>query len=248
MHLDLIPAIFLRRYKRFMADVRLADGTEITVHCPNSGSMRTLLTPNVPCAIHDSGNPERKLKYTLTLLGLAESMPHSGHHKTTAQHWALVDTQRPNAMVAEAILAQQIPELAGYSSTRREVRYGSENSRIDLLLEAPHQPPCYVEVKNNTMLSDTAQGRSDFPDAVTTRGQKHLRELAAMAQQGARAVMLYLVNRNDVHSSGIAEAIDPAYAKALREAMAGGVEVLCYQSELSLSEFRIARRLPFDFA
>lgn len=247
MHIELLTATFLKRYKRFLADVRLKDGSEITVHCPNSGSMKTLLTSGVACAIHDSGNAQRKYRYTLTLMGLAEPLVDSNRFKPVQPHWALVDTQRPNAMVEEAILAGQIPELSNYSSLRREVAYGTEKSRIDLLLESPHRPPCYVEVKNNTMLSSEVAGRSDFPDAVTTRGQKHLRELTAMTQQGARAVMFYLVNRSDVHSCGIAERIDPDYAKALREAMASGVEVLCYQSVLSLTELRMGRKLHFDF-
>jgi sugar fermentation stimulation protein A len=238
MQIELQLATFLKRYKRFMADVRLADGSEITVHCPNSGSMKTLLTPEVPCAIHDSGNEKRKLRFTLTLLGLPEK---------ASKHWALVDTQRPNAMVEEAILNNTIPELFGYQQIRREVKYGHENSRIDILLESPDRALCYVEIKNNTMLSSVKPGRSDFPDAVTTRGQKHLRELAAMAQKGARAVMFYLVNRSDVSSAGIAESIDPAYAKALREAMSCGVEVLCYQSNLSLRELKVERKIAFDF-
>lgn len=235
MKLKLEQATFLRRYKRFMADVKLPGGEEITVHCPNSGSMKSLLNEGVPCWIHDSGNPKRKLRFTLTLLGLPEG------------GCALVDTQRPNAMVEEAILEDRIPELSGYPTLKREVRYGSENSRIDIHLTGDKGQEVFVEVKNNTMLSHGVPHRSDFPDAVTTRGQKHLRELQQMVDQGHRAVMFYLVNRTDAKSCGIAEDIDPVYAETLREAMKAGVEVLCYGSRLEEGEIVVDRAIPFDF-
>ena len=230
MHLELTPATFLKRYKRFMADVRLANGEVITVHCPNSGSMKTLLTPEVPCLIHNSQNPKRKLRYTLTLLGLQNG------------GWALVDTQRPNAMVEEGILNGTIKELQGYDSLRREVKYGSENSRIDILLESPDRPPCYVEVKNNTMLSSVTSNQSDFPDAVTERGAKHLRELMEMKKQGCRAVLFFTVNRTDVTSCGVAPYIDPKYCELIKEAVNAGVEVLAYGSDLGLEEIKVRER------
>jgi sugar fermentation stimulation protein A len=232
MEIKLQPATFLKRYKRFMADVKLPNGEIITVHCPNSGSMKTLLTPNVPCAIHDSQNPKRKLRYTLTLLGLSKN------------HWALVDTQRPNAMVEEAINNGTISELSGYETLRREVKYGKENSRIDILLESPNREPCYVEVKNNTMLSEHHKERSDFPDAVTTRGAKHLRELMEMKEAGYRAVLIFTVNRSDVISCGIASYIDPTYGQLLQDAMDKGVEVLAYRSQLGMTEIKLDRSLP----
>lgn len=235
MDIELIPATFLRRYKRFLADVRLASGEEITVHCPNSGSMKSLLTPEVPCAIHDSQNPKRKLLYTLTLLN------------TRDEHWALVDTQRPNAMVEEGVMDGSIIELQGYSKLKREVKYGSENSRIDLLLQSEDRPDCYVEVKNNTMLSEEDPERADFPDAVTTRGSKHLRELMEMKRAGHRAVLFFTVNRGDVQSAGVASNIDPTYAKTLKEAMDLGVEVIAYRSELSLNKLHVGRACPFVF-
>jgi sugar fermentation stimulation protein A len=194
--------------------------------------MKTLLTPNAPCAIHDSQNPKRKLRYTLTLLGLPKN------------HWALVDTQRPNAMVEEAINNGTISELSGYETLRREVKYGKENSRIDILLESPNREPCYVEVKNNTMLSEYHKERSDFPDAVTTRGAKHLRELMEMKEAGYRAVLIFTVNRSDVKSCGIASYIDPKYGQLLQDAMDKGVEVLAYGSQLGMSEIKLDRSLP----
>lgn len=235
MRLDLTQAVFLKRYQRFLADVRLADGSVVTVHCPNSGSMRSLLTPEMPCWLAHHDNPKRKLAWTLTLLGL----PGGGI--------AVVDTMLPNRVVEEGIRTGRIPELAGYASLRREVAYGTRRSRIDLLLEDPQRPPCWVEVKNNTMASNLARDRGDFPDAVTARGAKHLAELADRALAGERAVMVYLVGRSDVRSAGIAEDIDPGYATALRTALTAGVEVLCYRARLSPRSITIDRRLPFDF-
>jgi len=233
MKLELIPATFVKRYKRFLCDVRVKNETW-TVHCPNSGSMKTLLEEGRPCYLHDSQNPERKLRFTLTLLGVGDG------------EWALVDTQRPNLMAEEGILSGRIAELGGYATLRREVRYGKENSRIDLLLEEDGRPSCYVEVKNNTMLSTTSPGRSDFPDAVTVRGQKHLRELMEMKSLGNRAVLLLMVNRTDAHRAGIAAEIDPVYASTLKEAMQAGVEVLCYRSALSPTSLEVSHRVAFE--
>jgi sugar fermentation stimulation protein A len=235
LNIELQQATFLRRYKRFLADVRLEDGSELTVHCPNSGSMKTLLTPEQDCAIYDSANPKRKLRFTLTYL------------KVGFDQWALVDTQRPNAMAEEAIHAGWIKELCGYSSLKREVKYGSENSRIDLLLSHPDRSPCYVEVKNCTMAAGQPPHLGQFPDSVTTRGAKHLRELTQICRQGGRAVMLYLLNREDLSHCGIAEQIDPSYARHLREALSAGVEVLCYRSKLSLKSMSISESCPFLF-
>lgn len=235
MNIELQQAIFLRRYKRFLADVRLSDGREITVHCPNSGSMKTLLAPNQLCAINDSANPKRKLRFTLTYLSVG------------SDQWALVDTQRPNAMAEEAVQASCIKELSGYHSIRREVKYGKENSRIDLLLNHPNRSPCYVEVKNCTMAAECSSDLGQFPDSVTTRGAKHLRELSQICNQGGRAVMLYLLNREDRQRCGIAEHIDPSYANHLKSAMSAGVEVLCYRSKLTLESMTITEPCPFIF-
>ncbi|HEX3134761.1 MAG TPA: DNA/RNA nuclease SfsA [Planctomycetota bacterium] len=240
MELDLIRGTFLRRYKRFLADIELPAGTPggqrrlVTVHVPNTGSMKTLLTPGMDAWLRPATDPKRKLPFTLVLLGL----PAGG--------LAVVDTNLPNRVVADGIAAGEIPELAGYSSCRREVTYGSRSSRIDLLLESPGRPPCYVEVKNNTMASQATPGRSDFPDAVTERGRKHLAELSDVARGGGRAVQFYLVDRSDCERSGIAAGIDPAYAIAVHEAIAAGVEILCYRAEISPQVISVGRRCDFD--
>jgi sugar fermentation stimulation protein A len=233
MSAELQRATFLRRYRRFLADIRWDDGRVETVHCPNSGSMRSLLTPETPCLVQLHDDPRRKLRGTLVLLGLPSG------------NWALVDTQRPNAIVAAGITAGAVPELAGYERLRREVAYGHEGSRIDLLLESDNgRPPCYVEVKSVTQrLGDEA--RADFPDAVSERGAKHLRELAALARSGIRAVQFYLVDRSDCTACGIAADIDPAYATALHAAVADGVEVLAYRADVSPAALAVGRACPF---
>ena len=234
MRLDLTPATFLRRYQRFLADVRLADGSVVTVHCPNPGSMRSLLTPEVPCWLTWSDKVTRKLPWTLAVLGL----PGGGK--------AVVDTSLPNRIVAEAIRRGRIPELAGGTGLHAEVAYGTRRSRIDLVV-CTAAGPAWVEIKNNTMASETVPGRGDFPDAVTARGARHLAELADLARAGTRAVQFYLVGRSDRHSAGIAETIDPTYATALRRALAAGVEVLCYRARITTRGITVDRRLPFDF-
>jgi sugar fermentation stimulation protein A len=221
---------FLRRYKRFLADVRCADGSEMTVHCPNSGSMLSCLGPQWPAAISDSGNSKRKYRYSLEML-------HSG------RSWIGINTWRSNALVGEAIRAGQIAPLRGYSELRREVKYG-ENSRIDIHLEKAGEE-CYVEVKNVTMVD--AENYNSFPDAVTLRGRKHLRELINVRAAGRRAVMFFLVQRSDGKGFRPAAHIDPAYAEALHEARTAGVEVLVYQCAVSPREIRIDKALDCTF-
>jgi sugar fermentation stimulation protein A len=233
--LRLQPATFLRRYKRFLADVRLDNDQELTVHCPNPGSMRSLLTTEMPCWLRDDSNPKRKLSHTLVIL----ATPDGG--------LAVVDTHLPNRLVAHAITENAISELTGYATCRPEQRYGQESSRIDLLLEDPHRPPCYVEIKNVTLLPETGPpGRATFPDAVSSRGARHLRELAHMAGQGCRAVQFYLLNRTDCDSCGIAADIDPGYATALQKAMTAGVEVLAYRSHVTPDGVALGERVTFD--
>ena len=206
----------LRRYKRFLADVELPDGQELTVHCPNPGRLLSVLEEGQPALIRDSENPKRKLRWTLEALKV---------HGT----WVQVDTMASNGAVEAAILAGKIPELAGYEDLRREVPYG-ENSRIDLLLEDPSKGVCYVEVKTTTYLDDTV---ARFPDAVTARGLKHLKELTKLVQEGTRAVCFFLVTRDDVQSFGPAPEIDPAWAAAYEEARTAGVEVIAYDSRVN---------------
>lgn len=223
-------ATFLKRYKRFLVDVRLADGTETTVHCPNTGSMKNCLVADTPCWISLSDKPGRKLPGTLEIV------------TTSLGDLAGVNTSRPNHLVREAIENGLVSELAGYHSIRGEVRYGDENSRIDLLLSDGDRH-CYVEVKNVTL--ESSNGVMLFPDAVTTRGTKHLRELMAMVDQGHRAVLFFCVQHSGAKVAGPAAAIDPIYSATLAEAVARGVEVLAYTCELSAAEIAVARKIDF---
>lgn len=210
---SLISGTLIRRYKRFLADVALGDGSVITAHCPNSGSMKTCLGEGWPVMMLKSDNPKRKCPFTLEMI-------HNG------ETWIVVNTNRANELAFAAIAAGRIPELSGYPERKREVRYGT-NSRIDILLSDGDRR-CYVEVKSVTMID--SRGRHVFPDAVTARGLKHLHELAAMVAQGHRAVMLYMVMREDGDGFSPAADIDPDYAAALRQVHAEGVEVLVWRN------------------
>ncbi|MCK9563263.1 MAG: DNA/RNA nuclease SfsA [Bacteroidales bacterium] len=221
----------LRRYKRFLADVELPHGEVLTVHCPNTGSMKNCVVPGAPCWFSRNDNPKRKLPGTLEIT-------------TTPLGWlAGVNTGRANQLVREAIADGVVAELAGYDNMRGEVRYGEENSRIDLLLQSDGRRDCYVEVKNVTLEAD--DGLVIFPDAVTARGTKHLRELSAMVRGGHRAILLYCVQHSGATRAGPADDIDPVYGAALREALAAGVEVLAYGCRVTAGEIAVAQRLPF---
>ncbi len=225
----LVPARLVRRYQRFLADVELADGTSCTVHCPNPGRMLGLAAPGLVCWLRPAP-PGRKLPYRLELIEADGTL-------------VGVDTNVPNRLVADAVAAGAIPALAGYARARREVRYGAENSRIDLLLEDDVRPRCWVEVKNvHWRVGEVAR----FPDAVTSRGAKHLRELRAQVAIGDRAVMIYVIQRGDCAAFGLARDIDPTYARACVEAVAGGVEVLAYGCRVALDGTVIADELPVD--
>ena len=224
----LVPARLLRRYRRFLADVELADGTTCTVHCPNPGRMLGLGADGRRCWLRPA--PGRKLPYRLALIEADGTL-------------VGVDTAVPNRLVEDALAAAAIAPLAGYARRRREVRYGAENSRVDLLLEDAARPPCWVEVKNVHWRVD---GVARFPDAVTARGAKHLRELAARVAIGERAVMIYVIQRADCTSFGLARDVDPAYARACVEAHAAGVELLAYGCRVDLDRIAIARPLPID--
>ena len=236
-HDPLIRGRLIKRYKRFLADVELEDGPNagevVTAHCANPGSMLSVNEPGSEVWLSPARNTERKLKFTWEMIRVGRSL-------------VGINTQLPNAIVAEAVEAGEIPELGGYPSLRREVKYGV-NSRIDLLLEKDDDK-CFVEVKNVTMKRDLSKDApAEFPDAVTARGAKHLVELATMAGLGHRAVMFYLVQRQDAKSFAIAADIDPIYAKGLQAARKAGVEVLCYGCKLSKSEIRIESPLPLAF-
>ncbi|RMH69180.1 MAG: DNA/RNA nuclease SfsA [Gemmatimonadetes bacterium] len=222
----LIPATLIKRYKRFLADVMLENNKPLTVHCPNSGSMKSCIQPGWHVMISDSQNPNRKYRYTLEMV-----------HNGTC--WIGVNTNRPNAIVEDAILAGNIPELSGYEEIKREVKY-SQNSRIDILLKKADQR-CYVEVKNVTLVEN--DGFYKFPDAVTIRGQKHLQDLAQMVAEGHRAVMVYLIQRSDGTLFTPADAIDPEYGKLLREVHQKGVEILPYRAEVTPECIQVVEKI-----
>ena len=219
----LVEGRLVKRYKRFLADVILNDGSLVTAHCPNTGSMRGCQPDNARVWLTANDNPKRKLRYTWELVELASG------------HVACINTARPNAQVRAAIVDGVITELTGYQECRAEVKYGAENSRIDLFLsDHASQPNAWVEVKNVTLLEAVgadkiAQGY--FPDAVTVRGQKHLRELTAQAQAGDRAVLCFCVNHTGIEAVRPADHIDPAYGNLLRQAAAAGVEILAYRAD-----------------
>jgi sugar fermentation stimulation protein A len=228
----LIPGKLIQRYKRFLADVMIAGGVTVTASCPNTGSMMGLTTPGSTVWLSQSDSPTRKHRHTWEMI---EDDLGQGPHLVG------INTGRPNALVAEAIEMGSIPELAGYTTLRREVRYG-ENSRIDILLSDGSDPrPCYVEIKNVHLMREA--GLAEFPDCKTERGAKHLRELSAMVAEGHRAVMVFLVQRGDAERFKLAGELDPAYAAAFQTAAASGVEMLCYRCRLSPSEIVVDRRL-----
>ena len=227
----LIRGTLVRRYKRFLSDVAVDGSAVVTAHCANPGSMLSVDEPGSEVWLSPARGAKRKLRYTWELIRVGEAL-------------VGINTARPNAIVEEAVEAGAIGELAGYARLRREVGYG-RNSRIDLLLEDDARPPCYVEVKNVTMKRRSG-APAEFPDAVTARGTKHLGELQAMKAAGARAVMLYLVQRQDCGRFSIAADIDPAYAEALERALAGGVEALVYACTVSTEGIQVDRRLAFD--
>ena len=202
----------------------------MTVHCPNSGSMKGCQPEGGRAWISDSKNPKRKLRHTLELIEVDGVM-------------LCVNTQRPNGLMEEGIREGTIKELQGYDELRREVRYGSEKSRIDILLSSEDRL-CYVEVKNVTL--GGTDGINQFPDAVTTRGTKHLRELMSVVEAGHRAVLLFCGSRADVKVIQPADAIDPTYGQTLRQAAAAGVELLAYALDIKPDELRVSHRVPVE--
>lgn len=219
----------LQRYKRFLADIETADGERLTIHCPNTGSMLNCMRPGGRVWFSRSNDPKRKLPGTWEL------------SETPQGRLACINTARANGLIERALNQGLIAELAGFEGYKREVAYGQERSRVDFRLDYG-TGPAFVEVKSVTLgFADSAVAA--FPDAVTLRGAKHLRELAALARQGVRAVQLYCVNLSGIEAVRAAEEIDPGYAVALREAVAAGVEVLAYGAELSPERVSITRRL-----
>ena len=228
----LVAGRLIRRYKRFLADVQLGDGV-VTAACPNTGSLLGCCEPGSRVWLSESDSATRKYRHTWEIVEVGRVM-------------VGINTGLPNALVAEAIAAGAIRELAGYANVRREVAYGEERSRVDLVLEGPRRKACYVEVKNVTSVGSgtVSGGVALFPDCVSERGARHLRELARLKAAGLRPVQLYCVQRGDVREVRPADAIDPEYGRTLREALAAGVEVLAYRAKVTPREIALEERIP----
>jgi sugar fermentation stimulation protein A len=223
----LIKATLIRRYKRFLADVTLNDGREVTAHVANPGSMLGMNHAGLRVWLEPNDDPKRKLNYSWKLAQLGNG--------------ALigVDTSLPNKVVGAALRAGEIPELR-YAGIRPEVKYG-EGSRIDFLLSEDGRPDCYLEIKSVTL--SRKQGLAEFPDSVTKRGTKHMDELARMVASGSRAVLLYLVQRNDIDRFAVAADIDPDYQSAVSRARDAGVEVLCFSTNITTDGISLSDRI-----
>lgn len=219
----------MRRYKRFLADVELADGSVVVAHCPNPGSMQTMKDTGSKVWLSASDNPKRKLAYTWELVLSQEAL-------------TLVHTGRANAIVEEGLRAGVVQPLSDFTSLRREVRYG-DKSRLDFQLEWQDMS-CFVEVKNVTMAD--GPGRCAFPDSVTARGTKHLRELMSIVAEGQRAVLLFCCSRAGTQRIRPADEIDPVYGKTLREAASAGVEIMAHVCEVRESDLVLAQAIPVE--
>ncbi len=224
----LIRATLIKRYKRFLADVTLSGGQQVTAHCANPGAMTGLNDAGMTVWLEPNDDPKRKLRYSWKLVEAGTGL-------------VGIDTAMPNKIVGEALALGKVPELAAYDHIKPEVKYG-ENSRIDFLLTGDGLPDCYLEVKCANL--SRQKTLVEFPDTVTKRGTKHLAELANMAGQGHRAVMLYLVFRDDCTAFRLAADIDPAYAAAYKIAKTNGVETFCYATKISTSAVTLAQPLP----
>ncbi|UAA38523.1 DNA/RNA nuclease SfsA [Paraneptunicella aestuarii] len=228
---NLLPGTLIKRYKRFFADVELEDGRLVTAHCPNTGAMTGCADPGSRVYLSEHNNPNRKLKFTWEIVINSQG------------DWIGVNTHKANILVEEAILAGKIDTFAGYDSLKREVKYGQERSRIDLFLQGADQLDCYVEVKSVTLKQD---GIGYFPDAVTERGQKHLRELVSIAQAGHRSVLFFCVQHTGINEVCVAEHIDPAYAQLCREARQQGVEVIAWRAAIDPENIYLNQSLPVN--
>lgn len=227
----LVRGRLVRRYKRFFADVMLDDGRSVTAHCPNPGAMIGLVEPGLAVWLEPNDDPRRSLRFGWRLVEL------------DGGGFVGIDASLPNRVVAEGLRAGRAAALAGYDAFRPETRYGAA-SRVDFLATGAGLPPAYVEVKNVHL--SRVSGLAEFPDCVTARGAKHLRELALMAQGGARALMLYLVQRTDCVRMRLAADFDPAYAAAFAAARAAGVEAVAHVAEVSPSGVRFGPEIPFE--
>lgn len=225
------PATLIKRYKRFLADVTLPSGEEITIHCANTGAMTDCATPGDTIWYSTSNNTKRKYPYSWELT------------QTTNGHFICINTLRANQLVAQALAEKHIPELSEYSVIKPEVKYGTENSRIDFYLTQNGLPDCFIEVKSVTLLENN---QGFFPDAVTLRGQKHLRELMHIAKEGKRAILLFVALHTGIHVASAAAHIDKQYALLLEEARQSGVEVLCYQADITVQQMVLSKQIHFN--
>ncbi|TNI78908.1 DNA/RNA nuclease SfsA [Aeromonas sobria] len=225
----------ISRYKRFLTDVQLDNGELLTIHCANTGAMTGCAEPGTRVWYSTSGNPKRKLPNSWEI---AES---------PAGHFICVNTARANQIAQELIEQQALAPLVGYSRLRTEVKYGEENSRIDLLLEDDEKGSCYIEVKSVTLLDEQeGAGMGYFPDAVTARGAKHLRELMAMKAAGHRAVLLFMVLHSGITRMRPATHIDPHYSLLIEQSIAAGVEILCYRPHVGVYGMVAQNFIPFE--
>lgn len=229
----LIDGRMLRRYKRFLAAVELADGSLVTAHVPNTGTMATCWSPDAPAQLSHSDNPRRKLAWTLERVDMGAG-------------WVGVHTGRVNAVIAEGIAEGRIPALTGYRGLRREVGFaptGHPRGRLDIALTEGAAPDVWIEIKNVTLLDGS---RLRFPDAVSERGRKHLSLLQVAVEQGKRSVMLYAVNRPEGECFAPAWSIDPAYAERLAAVAEAGVEVLAVRIRHTETRLEVGEGLPVD--
>lgn len=223
------PATLIKRYKRFLADVVTPEGELLTLHCPNTGAMTGCATPGDTVWYSTSANLKRKYAHTWEIT------------QTQNGDFICVNTLQANNVVKEALRKNRLPELIGYSSIISEVKYGAERSRIDFMLQADNKVNCYIEVKSVTL---SEQGSGFFPDAVSLRGQKHLRELMTVVLQGERAVLLFAVLHSGITRVSPARHIDAKYAQLLCEAQECGVEIVAYRAELSARGLSLTSPLP----
>lgn len=223
----LIHGTLIKRYKRFLADIKLDDGTEVVAHCTNSGSMKSCLENGAEVFLTPVNDPKRKTKFTWEMIKINGD-------------WVGINTGNPNKLAFEAISAGTVPGLEGFTSVKREVKFS--DSRFDIYAENENEK-CFVEVKNVTM----KEGKyALFPDAVTTRGQKHLKTLVEVKSKGMRAVMLYIIQRSDVEIFAPAVEIDPDYAKLLKEAVKFGVEIIPMQAKVTPHKITLVKKLPME--
>lgn len=227
----LIKGTLIKRYKRFFADVQLENGEIVTAHCPNTGAMTGCAIAGSIVYLSEHNNPKRKLKYSWEIVVNAQD------------EWIGVNTGRANKLVEEALLHKLFPDFTEYSQIQREVKYGQENSRIDLLLSAENVLPCYIEVKSVTLKEN---GKGYFPDAVTERGQKHLRELMSIAAAGKRAVLMFCVQHTGIETVSPAEHIDPKYAQLCRDAKLHGVEVMAWKASINEEKIELNHNLQVE--